>query len=219
MLQRILEPEVMDTWEDAVEYDAMDFTVVNTAFAGRALELAPREGLVLDVGTGTARIPILMMQRNRRLKIVATDYSENMLKVGEMNVLAAGCSDRITLQFGDAKGIQFPDHHFDVVISNSLVHHLPDPRPFLGEMERVGKPNSAILIRDLIRPADTTQLEKLVQQYAGACNDYQKKLFRDSLLAALTLEEVQDLVVETGLRRTALVRSSDRHWSIERAWA
>jgi len=29
----VLEPEVMDTWEEAVEYDAMDFMEVNTAFA------------------------------------------------------------------------------------------------------------------------------------------------------------------------------------------
>jgi len=28
---KLLEPEVMDTWEEAVEYDAMDFTEVNTA--------------------------------------------------------------------------------------------------------------------------------------------------------------------------------------------
>jgi len=27
----VLEPEVMDTWEEAVEYDAMDFMEVNTA--------------------------------------------------------------------------------------------------------------------------------------------------------------------------------------------
>jgi hypothetical protein len=29
-MQRILEPEVMDTSEEAIEYDAMDFTAVNT---------------------------------------------------------------------------------------------------------------------------------------------------------------------------------------------
>ena len=33
MMERVLEPEVMDTWEDAVEYDEMDFlalSVLNT---------------------------------------------------------------------------------------------------------------------------------------------------------------------------------------------
>jgi hypothetical protein len=32
-MQRLLEPEVMDTSEEAIEYDAMDFTAVNTTFA------------------------------------------------------------------------------------------------------------------------------------------------------------------------------------------
>ncbi len=32
MLQRILEPEVMDTDEDAREYDAMDHAAVNAVF-------------------------------------------------------------------------------------------------------------------------------------------------------------------------------------------
>ncbi len=53
-LERVLEPEVMDTEEDAIEYDAMDFMEVNTAFAQEAIAIGSKEqGLVLDVGTGT----------------------------------------------------------------------------------------------------------------------------------------------------------------------
>ena len=58
-MQRILEPEVMDTSSEAIEYDAMDFTAVNTAFAQRTSEFGSQSGLVFDAGTGTARIPIL----------------------------------------------------------------------------------------------------------------------------------------------------------------
>jgi len=46
----------MDTWEEAVEYDAMDFTEVNTAFAQRVIELGPQSSArVLDAGTGSAQ--------------------------------------------------------------------------------------------------------------------------------------------------------------------
>lgn len=218
MLERILEPEVMDTWEDAVEYDAMDFTEVNMAFAERALQLAPPSGLVLDLGTGTARIPILMLHRNRQLKIVAIDYSKNMLKVGEKNVKEAGLEEQIVLGFADAKSLTYPDKHFDFVISNSLVHHLPDPLPFLKEVCRVANSNAGILIRDLIRPESTKALENLVKQYAGECNEYQKRLFRDSLYAAFTLDEVSEMVRKTDLPGVTVVQSSDRHWSLEREW-
>ncbi len=39
-MERILEPEVMDDREEAIEYDAMDFTEVNTNFAKEAVQLA-----------------------------------------------------------------------------------------------------------------------------------------------------------------------------------
>ena len=59
-MERVTEPEVMDSPQEAIEYDAMDFTDVNTDFAERAVELGPPEGLILDAGTGPARIPILL---------------------------------------------------------------------------------------------------------------------------------------------------------------
>lgn len=218
MLERVLEPEVMDTWEDAVEYDAMDFTEVNTAFAERALELGPPSGNVLDLGTGTARIPILIAQRNTALRIVAVDYSKNMLKVGSRNVNAAQLDHRIVLEFVDAKNLLYRDESFDLVISNSLVHHLPDPLPFLKELKRVAKSNAGILIRDLIRPVTTQKLEGLVSRYAAECNDHQRKLFRDSLLASFTIDEINEMVQTAGLGNMSISQSSDRHWSAERRW-
>ena len=218
MLERFLELEVMDTREDAVEYDAMDFTEVNTAFAERAVELGPRAGLVLDLGTGTARIPVLILKRNRALKMAANDYSQNMLKIGEKNVREAGFEKQIELRFEDAKKLTYADRSFDLVISNSLVHHLPDPLPFFREVRRVAKQNAGILIRDLIRPDTVATLESLVDQYAGDSTKHQKKLFRDSLHAALTIDEVRAMVRQAGLQGVTVTQSSDRHWSIERKW-
>lgn len=216
MLDRILEPEVMDTWEDAVEYDAMDFTDVNTNFAVRALELGPPAGQVLDLGAGTARIPIIMLSRNPHFLCVATDYSENMLKVGRRNVAEAGLADRLRLEFADAKRLSYRNSSFDLVISNSLVHHLPDPLPFFKEVARVLKPTGGLLIRDLTRPESNDHVEQLVAMYTLDCNEYQRKLFRDSLLAAFTLEEVGGMIHEAGLQGVKLFQSSDRHWAIER---
>jgi ubiquinone/menaquinone biosynthesis C-methylase UbiE len=217
-LERILEPEVMDTWEDAVEYDSMDFTDVNTAFAERALELAPPEGILLDAGTGTARIPILMVQRRPTLHIWAIDLSENMLKVGEKNIEEAGVSQNVKLKKVDAKTLPYPSNYFGMVVSNSIIHHLPDPLPFLKEVNRVTKPSGGIFIRDLFRPPDVKTMEDLTEKYAGDANEYQKKLYRDSLHASLTIEEMRKLIEKAGLEGVTVVQSSDRHFSAERAW-
>ena len=218
MLERVLEPEVMGTWEDAVEYDEMDFAEVNTAFAHRALELGPPSGFVLDCGTGTARIPILMVGQNPNMRVTAIDLSSNMLKIGEANVIEAGLSSNIKLAKIDAKALPFPDNHFDMLISNSLIHHLPDPLPFLKEVYRVIKPNAGVLIRDLIRPDNMKALNTLVSKYAGDCNDRQRKLYQDSLLAAFTMSEIEDLVLKSGIHGALIVQSSDRHYSTERRW-
>ena len=219
MLQRVLETEVMDTWEDALEYDAMDFTEVNTAFALRAKELGPPSGMVLDCGTGTARIPILIAHQNPNVRIVAIDLSLNMLKKGNANVADAGLTGAISVRRVDAKSLTFSNASYDMLISNSLIHHLPDPLSFLKEINRVIKPYSGVLIRDLIRPDNLGIVDQLVKKYAGDCNDRQQKLYRDSLHAAFTLKEAAEFLAASGIEGATVVQSSDRHWSIERRWS
>lgn len=216
-MQRVLEPEVMDTWEEAAEYDAMDFTEVNTAFAQRAVELGATSAKILDVGTGTARIPIAIAQMRPSWQITAIDLSKNMLLIGARNVEASKLQAKIKLELADAKKMPYENEYFDMVISNSIVHHLPDPLPFFQEVKRVLKPNGALLIRDLIRPSDEATMEALVAEIGAEYNAHQKKLFRDSLKAAFTLDEIKQLVEASGLEGVQVYQSSDRHWSIERA--
>jgi ubiquinone/menaquinone biosynthesis C-methylase UbiE len=215
-MQRVTEPEVMDSQEEAITYDAMDFTEVNTAFAQRAIELGSLSGLMLDAGTGTARIPILICQERPQWQIIGIDLAESMLQVGRKNVEQAGLQQQITLESVDAKQLPYPDAHFDMVISNSLIHHLPDPLPFLKELKRVLKPNGGILIRDLIRPMNEDIMNGLVDSIGTEYDEHQKMLFRDSLHAAFTLDEVNQLVLDADLEGAKLYQSSDRHWTLER---
>ena len=217
-MQRVLEPEVMDSWEEAVEYDAMDFTEINTAFAQRAIELGTTNATVLDAGTGTARIPILIAQQLPQWQIIGIDMAESMLQIGRENVEEAGLEKQINLEFVDVKNLPYQDGQFDMVISNSLFHHLPNPLPFLQEVKRVLKPQGAILIRDLIRPPREEIMNDLVESIGTEYDEHQKRLFRDSLHAAFTLDEVQDFVQQAGLEGVTVERSSDRHWSAARAW-
>ncbi|MCC3570957.1 MAG: class I SAM-dependent methyltransferase [Microcoleus sp. PH2017_40_RAT_O_B] len=217
-MERVLEPEVMDSWEEAIEYDSMDFTEVNAAFAKSAAALGPVFGNVLDAGTGTARIPIALTQLRPEWKLTCIDLSANMLKVGAQNVEKARVRSQINLELIDAKAMPYPDNSFDMVISNSIIHHLPDPLPFLQEVRRVLKPNGAIFLRDLLRPLNEITRDNLVQIYAGDCNSHQKQLFSDSLQAAFTLDEIQTMIETAGLEGLRIYESSDRHWTAERVW-
>jgi ubiquinone/menaquinone biosynthesis C-methylase UbiE len=216
IVDRILEPEVMDTWLEATAYDAMDFVAVNTAFAEDAIALDPDAVKILDAGTGTARIPILMCQRRPQYLITAVDLAQSMLIVGQRNVEDAELKQRIRLERVDTKTMAYPDLEFDMLISNSLVHHLPDPLSFFQEVKRLVRPGGAILIRDLIRPDSDEIVNDLVDKIGAGYDDRQQQLFRDSLKAALTLAEVQDAIDRVGLEDVKLTQSSELHWSIQR---
>jgi ubiquinone/menaquinone biosynthesis C-methylase UbiE len=222
MLPRILETEAMDTPEEAADYDAMDHSEVNRAFAEEFLELLARHlaaagggsPWVLDVGTGTAQIPIAIAQRRNDLHITAIDLAEHMLVVGRGNVAGAGLAGHIVLQREDAKALPYQDGAFHAVVSNSIVHHIPHPLEVLREMRRVLAPGGVLFVRDLLRPADMGTLWALVERYAAGANPHQKQMFADSLHAALSLDEVRELLRAVGLPEAWARQTSDRHWTI-----
>jgi ubiquinone/menaquinone biosynthesis C-methylase UbiE len=214
MLQRILEPEVMNSAEDAQDYDAMDHSAVNKLFVEHLLAFSgPMTGQVLDVGTGTAQIPIALCQHATGVQVIALDAAEQMLKLAQSNIDRAGHSTRIIPTLTDAKQIPFPDQHFQATFSNSIIHHIPEPRSVFSEMVRVTASGGLLFVRDLFRPADLNTLNNLVNTYAAGANPHQRQLFWDSLHAALTVEEVQELVSSLGFARETVTATSDRHWT------
>jgi len=214
-MKRILEPEVMDTVKDSEAYDTMNNTEVNAAFVARIIQLGASEECLLDLGTGPAQIPIFLAQRCPKIRIIGVDLSVNMLKLGEKHIAAAGLTNRISLEHVDAKNLPYPKQSFFGVVSNSIIHHLPDPMPALREISRVLHPGGLILIRDLIRPETLEAATALVEKYAGDNTSYQKKLFYDSFLASFTVTEVENMLAQVNLPGAVVVQSADRHWSIE----
>ena len=225
MIPRVLEPEVMDTAQDAADYDAMDHAQVNCAFVDDFLDAMAAGSLasrfddsarpleILDVGTGTAQIPIALCRKLTTCHVTAVDLSAEMLTIGQRNVSAASLERCIHLERIDAKHLPYPNQHFDAVISNSIAHHIPDPRGAFREMVRVTRSGGLVFVRDLLRPDDRDTLESLVVTYCGNENKHQQQLFRDSLHASLTLEEIHEILLEIGVLSAQVQQSSDRHWT------
>ena len=214
MLSRILEPEIMDSADDAREYDAMDHSAVNAQFITDLLphlNCSPLE--ILDLGAGTAQIPIELASRVSYVRITAVDAARSMLAVGRANAARAKLGDRIELILADAKQLPFADGTFPVVISNSIAHHIADPRAVFAEAIRVTAPGGLLFHRDLARPSDEGELQHLVMNYAGDATPYQRKLFSESLRAALTLEEIRDMVGSLEFARDTVQMTSERHWT------
>lgn len=216
----------MDTAEEAADYDSMDHSEVNRRFVDdflSAVRASPIRDLlhnesrpvqILDLGTGTAQIPIELCRRPVCCKVTAVDLAGEMLALAARNVAAAELESRIELKRADAKSLPDADATFDAVISNSIVHHIPQPADVLPAMLRVLKPGGLLFLRDLLRPGSYAEVDRLVALYAADANPHQQSLFRASLCAALTLTELRDLLATVSLPAESAIQSSDRHWTI-----
>lgn len=213
MLERVLEPELMDDPDEAQSYNDMDHSEVNRRFVQELLACGELGNDILDLGTGTALIPIELCEQHETCRVMASDAATNMLDLARYNVAVSSMELRIQLHHGDSKQLRFDDAMFDAVISNSLIHHVPDPQTVLSEMVRVCKPGGRIFVRDLYRPDSMTLVESLVQTYTANETPYNQQLFRQSLCAALTLEEIRQMVAELGFDPETVQMTSDRHWT------
>ena len=235
MFARVLEPEVMDTAEEARDYDAMDHSAVNARFCDDFLmfaserdprgqpALGSRTPRVVDFGTGTALIPIELCKRAGGFVVVAIDLAQHMLDLGRENVARAGLAERVLLERVDAKGTPYEDGAFGATISNSIIHHIPEPARCLAEMWRVTAKGGLLFVRDLHRPHGEAEVDRLVALYGGeppadpshvASFENQRALFRASLCAALTVDEVAAMIAPLGVPASAVKMTSDRHWTL-----
>lgn len=73
---------------------------------------------VVDLGTGTGIIPMILSHRTEAAEIVGVEVQQDSYERGMRNVQLNGLKDRVRLVHGDVKGLDLPRHSFDAVLSN-----------------------------------------------------------------------------------------------------
>ncbi|MHB8971516.1 MAG: class I SAM-dependent methyltransferase [Pirellulaceae bacterium] len=213
MLPRVLETELLDTADEAREYSAMDRREVNRQFVEDLLASCPEPHDVLDVGTGTAQIPIELCRRVSTCRVMAADKARAMLELARYGIEIASMLGRIQLDCSDAKQMLYKDGMFDLVMCNGTLHHFAEPMVALKESVRVTAPGGWLFFRDLLRPPDSATLNQLVATYAGEANELQQQMFRNALHASLSLDEVRAMVEQLGFAPETVQATGDRHWT------
>ena len=215
-MDRILEPELMTDVAQAFAYAQADFAQVNQGFVDRFRACFPKTvgGTMVDLGCGPADIPVRFARALPGFTITAVDGSEPMIALAHQAVKAAGLETRVHPRCARLPMLALPLQSFDAVVSNSLLHHLPDPRLFWNELVRLGKPGATVLVMDLFRPESPERARKIVEQYAGNEPPVLKEDFFNSLCAAFTLREIRFQVRSRGLGALVCELASDRHWIV-----
>jgi ubiquinone/menaquinone biosynthesis C-methylase UbiE len=216
-MKRRPEPELMDSEEQTLAYADADFSEANSLFTESFCEHfsdLPDSGRMADLGCGPGDIAIRMAEALPGWHITALDAGENMLKRARERLAGEGVAARIELRQSYLPDTSLEARAWDAVISNSLLHHLPDPQVLWRSVRQLGAPGAAVQVMDLIRPESEMAAWRLVDLYADGAPDVLREDFYNSLLAAYTPVEVSAQLIEAGLDRLKIESASDRHWIV-----
>ena len=113
---------------------------------------APRDGLILDVATGTAGVAMRLAELTGA-RVVGADLTQPMLRRGATNVGRHRLGDRIHLLVGRAEQLPFADATFDALTFTYLLRYVADPTATLREMARVVRPGGSVASLEFLVPA------------------------------------------------------------------
>lgn len=212
-MQRIPEPELMTDPEQARAYAQADFSEPHDHFVALCRERFDNQlqGEVLELGCGPGDICRRFADAFPHCHVTGVDGSQAMLDAGSGHNASHPAGDRVQLRYGLLPDAELSGHHYDAVISNSLLHHLHEPQVLWQSIIRFGKPGCPVLVMDLMRPPDRETASSMVNEYAGNEPDILKQDFFHSLLAAYTPGEIEAQLQASGLNQLKVEVVSDRH--------
>lgn len=213
-MQRITEPELMNDEAQARAYAQANFDEPHNMFI-QAFDEAFSEidvsGHILDLGCGSADISIRFAQSFPDCVIDGLDGAPKMLAYGKLAIQKAQLEDRIHLILGRLPGASLPDDHYEVIMSNSLLHHLHEPDVLWESIKQFGVSGSRVFIMDLMRPESEQVAREFVDLYASGEPQVLKDDFYHSLCAAFLPEEIQSQLECADLSHFKIKVISDRH--------
>ena len=216
-MKRIVEPELMEDAAQARAYAAADFEQAHSEIMRCFARWLPEIGGAfdaVDLGCGDADIAVRLAQMHRRARIAAVDGSCAMLRHARKRLAREGLEERVRLVEAVLPHTPLPEGGHDVIVSNSLLHHLHEPRVLWSTVRRLAKPSARVFIADLTRPASRARAAAIVERHATREAPVLKRDFYSSLLAAFTPREIEDQLKQAGLARLAVRRIDDHHVAV-----
>ncbi len=108
----------------------------------------------LDLATGTADVPLTLIQDPRIKKITGIDLSQGMIDVGIKKIKAKNLEQKIILLKGDGVHIPCADNIFDVATISFGIRNFSDPSTSLSNIYRVLKKDGRLMIMEFSIPTN-----------------------------------------------------------------
>jgi ubiquinone/menaquinone biosynthesis C-methylase UbiE len=176
---------------------------------------------IIDFGCGTGRHLSRCFGRGAR-SLVGVDFSREMLlKAAEKS----SPSERVTFLESSVESLPFRDSQFDVGISALVLSHCPDLSVPIGEMARVLKPESSLLVSDWHPENDRRGWKRVFElpslsgstircaarSYTHSLSEYLREFQKNGFIVEDVDEPVIDASLEPMFRRTKMMHVFDRY--------
>ena len=229
-LPRVPEPEVMDDFGEVEAYSCAAakayLSKIDDTFVDHAVRLVgATPGRALDIGCGPGQIVMKLATQLPQWRFIGVDRSLAMVRRAkeiaklhtsqEAGRIQADTATNVCFLVGDAGALPVENGSFDLVLCNSVLHHIGDPVRLFSEIRRIAKPGAAILLRDLRRPSRLL-FPLHVRWHGRHYHGLMYKLYRDSVHAAYTAEELSAMLRSAGIPGARLFRRGSTHLGIER---
>ena len=221
MILRIPEPELMNEPLQVDAYAAADFSGTDQAMVERIATLLQSSGAsfrtkarLLDLGCGPGNITARLAQQWPKCSVLGLDAADRMIAVANDRRRAAGLS-RERLRYEQALlPIYQADQPADLIVSNSLLHHLHDPQQLWSSLIPLAAPHCLVVHRDLRRPDSEASIDRLCQCHVADAPLVLQRDYRASLHASFSLEEVKAQLLLAGLQHLQVVAVEDRYLEV-----
>lgn len=108
---------------------------------------------ILDVACGTGDLSMLAAaQVSPGGSVVGADLSEGMMEVGRRRIAQTAYKDMITMEWGNAMDLKYPDNSFDGVTMGWAMRNVTSIPQTLSEIYRVLKPGGRFVCLEAARP-------------------------------------------------------------------
>ncbi|MFD1747583.1 class I SAM-dependent methyltransferase [Rhizobium helianthi] len=216
LASRVPEPEYM-TEEEEICYAAADYSIPHEALAQEVVKVAagkPRR--VVDLGCGPGDVLLRIRRHAPDWDLTGADISPRMLAIARdaQEERLAADTRRIHWLLTNGRNLACADGSFDVVMSNSVLHHVADAVQFWREIRRIAEEGAHVFVRDLRRPPDEATARALVSKHVGGESQVVQAHYLSSLRSSYTCAEVRSQLAAARIGGLEVRELEDRYLTV-----
>ncbi len=227
-MKRSIEPELMIDSEQVKAYSEADFSSSEDnlilsikEFLKKTTKSIDQRSLIIDLGCGPGNISEKLACSWPKARVIGIDDSYEMLKIAgkRKNINKSPLFRKLSYLKMNISSLAMNESNFakcaDLVVSNSLLHHIHDPSLFFKALGNISKKGTIHFHRDLRRPFSLAELIALQKKHLLNAPSVLERDFKASLKAAFSIKEVEQYINSFNLSGFEVLEFSDRYLDIK----